>query len=106
MEAASILLSVMFGFAGIMITFLGYQIKETQSIEFISLPNLPVEIIRDKVSFSRFAGNRAIVMGAVTILVAILYGLVPQFTIIITLLFILIIAAISLEFTLACKRFF
>jgi hypothetical protein len=106
METASILLMVMFGFSGFMALLLGYQVKRHQSVESISLPNLSVDKIRDKAGFSRFAGNRAMVIGLTSIITAVITGLFSQFLMMAILLFILLVTAMSLEFIIGCKKYF
>jgi len=105
MEAVNILLIVMIGFSGIIALLLGYQIKRNQSIEFISLPNLSLEKIKDKARFSSFAGNRTMMIGVSLITTAVIIGLLPQFLMMTILLLILLIAVISLEFIIDFKRY-
>jgi hypothetical protein len=105
MGTTSILLMVMFGFSGFMALLLGYQVKRHQSIESISLPNLPADKIRDKAGFSRFAGNRAMVIGLGSILTAVIIGIFPPMRMIAILLFILLVTATSLGFVTGCKKY-
>jgi hypothetical protein len=105
MEGINILLIVMLGFVGTITLLIGYLVKQNQSIEFISLPNLALEKVRDKAGFSRFAGNRVMRLGVGAIITAILIGLLPQFLMMTILLFILLTAAFGVELILSCKRY-
>jgi hypothetical protein len=104
-EGINILLIVILGFVGAIMLLIGYLVKQNQSIESISLPNRALEKVRDKVGFSRFAGNRVMRMGVGALITAILIALLPQFLMMAILLFILLTAAFGLELIFGCKRY-
>jgi hypothetical protein len=104
-EGINILLVVILGFVGAIMLLIGYLVKQNQSIESISLPNRALEKVRDKVGFSRFAGNRVMRMGVGALITAILIALLPQFLMMAILLFILLTAAFGLELIFGCKRY-
>jgi hypothetical protein len=105
MESINILLIVMISFSGIIALLLGYIIRQNQSVEFISLPNLSIEKIKDKAKFSQFAGNRAMIGGCSALITAIVVGVFPQFTMLTIIVFTLLITIISLEFVISSKQY-
>jgi uncharacterized membrane protein len=105
MESNNILLLVLISFSGIKALLLGYKIRQNHSVEFISLPNLSLEKIRDKAEFSRFAGNRAMVAGGSALITAIVIGILPQFIMLTIIVFMLLTAMISLEFVIRSKKY-
>ena len=105
METASILLIVMFGFSGVLAFLMGYQIRQGQASDAISLPGLSLEKIKDRAEFSRFVGSRVMVIGLLGILTAASIGLIPAVTQLILFVFILGTALISIQAVLAHKRY-
>jgi hypothetical protein len=105
MEPINILLIVMISFSGIFILLLGYKIRQNQLVEFIALPNLSLDKIKDKAGFSRFAGNRAMIIGGSALITAIFIGVLPQFMMVTIIVFTLLIALISLEFVISSNKY-
>lgn len=105
METASMLLIVLFGFSGAVALLIGYQIRQGQASEAISLPNLSLDKIKDRAGFSRFIGSRVMVIGLLGMLTAASIGLIPAVTQFVLLVFTLGTATISLQAVLAHKRY-
>jgi uncharacterized membrane protein len=105
MESINILLIIMVSFSGIITLLLGYKIRQNQSVESISLPNLSIDRIKDKAAFSRFAGNRAMMGGCSALITATIIGVLPQFTMLTIIVFTLLITVISLEFVISSKQY-
>lgn len=105
MEPVNILLIVMISFSGIITLLLGYKIRKNQLVESISLPNLSSDRIKDKAEFSRFAGNRAILVGYSALITAILIGVLPQYMMVTIIGFTVLIPIISLEFVISSKQY-
>jgi hypothetical protein len=105
MEPTNILLLVMISFSGIICLLFGYKIRQSQAIEFISLPNVSLDKIKDKAGFSRFAGNRAIMIGCGTLSTAIMILILPQFIMGIIIGLMVLIIIVSLEFVISSKQY-
>jgi hypothetical protein len=105
MEPITFLLLVMISFSGIICLLLGYKIRQSQAIEFVSLPNLSLDKIKDKVEFSRYAGNRAMMIGCGTLSSAIMILILPQFIMEIIIVLIVLITIVSLEFVISSKQY-
>lgn len=105
MEPINILLIVMISFSGIFTLLLGYKIRQKQLVEFIALPNLSLDKIKDKAGFSRFAGNRAMIIGGSALMTALFIGLMPQFIMGIIIVFTLLVTIISLEFVISSNKY-
>ncbi len=96
---------VLMGWCGILCLLVGYVVKKNQSLGAISFPNLEIEKIRDIVGFSRFVGNRFILMGGVALFASLSFGLWPHFTMLAVLLFIISILVIMTELAIHKKRY-
>jgi hypothetical protein len=95
----------MISFSGIICLLLGYKIRQSQAIEFISFPNLSLDKIKDKAGFSRFVGNWAIMIGCGTLSTAIMILILPQFIMEIIIVLMVLITTVSLEFVISSKQY-
>ena len=105
MEPIHIVLIVMICWSGILCLVGGYLFKQNQSLEILSLPNLFITKVRDREGLSRFIGNRLMLNGVVAILASLSIALVPQFLMIIILLFILSGVVIVTELAINKNRY-
>ncbi len=105
MEPANIVLLVMISWCGMLFLLVGYLVKKNKSLETISFPNIGIEEIGDKAGFSRFVGNHLMLVGVVALFTALSVGLLPQFTMLAILLFIISILGIMMELAMNKKRY-
>ncbi len=105
MGPANLVLLVMTSWCGILFLLVGYVVKQNQSLGTISFPNLRIEKIRDKVGFSRFVSNHLMLAGVVALFTSLIIGLLPQFTLLAILLFIIAILLIVTELAINKKRY-
>ncbi len=105
MAPANIVLLVMISWCGMLFLLAGYLVKQNQSLGTISFPNLRVEKLRDKAGFSRFAGNHLVLAGVVALITSLSVGLLPQFTMLAILLFIVSVLVIIMELAINKKRY-
>jgi hypothetical protein len=106
MEPIQILLTVMMGFSGLFALLIGHLIKVNQVVEIITLPGYSVDTIKDKATFSQFAGNCVKMIGFVALFTAVMIAFLPQFILAIVLLFSLVVTIICVGFMLASKKHF
>ncbi|QHT69161.1 hypothetical protein GXP67_22210 [Rhodocytophaga rosea] len=105
MESTSIILVVMISWCGVLCLLIGYLFKQNQSIEIISFPNLFIDKVKDKEAFSRFIGNRIMLIGVVALLTSAGIGVFPQFVMLTILLFILLGVLILTELAIKKNRY-
>lgn len=105
MQPIYIVLMVMIGWSGILCLLIGFLFKQNQSIEMLSLPNFFIEKVKDKKGFSRFIGNRMMVIGVTALLTGLNIGLQPEFLLRSILVFIFLVVVISSELATNKKRY-
>lgn len=105
MEATTIILTVMLGFAGVLLLLLGYLTRKNQDPTGISLPNLDLSKIKDKKGFAIFVGTHVMLIGVFCISAGVFVFTVPRLTLLALVLFMFLVITMSFRLVILHKKF-